>query len=66
VTVTYTLLIDGAPTTLTAAMAATATQGSDLVNSVVVTQLQRAALRVTKTGNSGGGLGGVYVTMEYA
>jgi hypothetical protein len=49
-TLTYTLMVNGAPTALTVTMASTASDGSDLANSVAVAAGDLVAIRVTRSG----------------
>jgi hypothetical protein len=64
---TFTLLQNGAPTSLSVTMAANTTDGADLSNAVIVSANDLLALRVTKAGSiAGNPPRDVVATIEYA
>lgn len=64
--IVYTLRVNAAAQALTVSLASTATNGSDLVNSVVVAAGDQIDVEVTKAATIGASPNNITVTMEYA
>jgi hypothetical protein len=64
--IVYTVQVNGADTAIVVSMLATATDGSDLVNTVAVAQGDRVGIKVTKTGVITGSPSDIIATLELA
>ena len=65
-TLTYTLMVNGSPSTLTVVMSNTSQDGSDLANSVVVAAGDLISIRVTKSVGLTSSPGDIVASMEVA